>query len=109
MLAAQDLALAAFSWVLQTWICRGRPFTPPFSLIAATSSCAAASAGASNGDMLPDRSTTKPSRIGLPAAFARVLAAVRAAADTTSASSTASTAERWRVTGFLLEVGAEYR
>src|SRR3954453_5497901 len=109
MLAAHDLAFAAFSWVLQAWICSGRPFTPPFLLIAATSSWAAASAGASNGDMLPDRSTTNPSTIGFPAAFARVLAAVSAATDTTMTRSAASTADRWRVTGFLLRVGAEYR
>ncbi len=71
--------------VSQVTIWSGRPLTPPSALIFATSTLAAASAGWSNGAMLPVLSSAQPITIGLPAADAGVTPATVAATTATRA------------------------
>src|ERR1700710_2811471 len=69
--APHDLAASGLlPCVSQVTILSGRPLTPPLALIFATSTLAAASAGWSNGAMLPVLSSAQPITIGSPAADA---------------------------------------
>src|SRR3954469_21487523 len=64
-LVAQAFDLAGLEFCVSQVISEsGRPLTPPFELIFLIWSCAAASAGPSNGAMLPFRSVGYPMMIG---------------------------------------------
>ena len=88
---AQALAVAgSFPWVSHVWICSFRPLTPPFALTWATRSCAAASAGLSNGAIAPLLSNAQPMMIGAFACAVRCPAVAASALPIrTSASSPA--------------------
>src|SRR5882757_8265184 len=89
--APHDFATSALlPCVSQVTILSGRPLTPPFALIFATSTLAAASAGWSNGAMLPVLSSAQPITIGLPAADAGVTLLTVAARTATRARNTPS-------------------
>jgi hypothetical protein len=63
--AAHAFALAGLLlFVSQVWITTLRPLTPPRALSCFTRTCAAASAGPSNGAMLPFESKAQPITIG---------------------------------------------
>src|SRR2546423_3900415 len=70
-LTAHALAVVGLlPWVLQVLISRRRPPTPPFALICLTRIFAAASAGLSNGAILPLESKAHPITIGFFASVA---------------------------------------
>ena len=78
--AAHAFDLAAFELcVSQVMIFSRRPFQPPLALIFEISMPAAASAGPSNGAMLPALSIGYPMMIGFPAADAELAATIATA------------------------------